>query len=978
MEENSVGDKIGKFLVTEKKALPEINAVFYAFVHSKTNARYVHIERKDTENTFGVAFKTVPTDSTGVPHILEHTVLCGSKKYPVRDPFFSMIKRSLSTFMNAFTASDWTMYPFSTQNQKDFYNLMDVYLDAVFFPRLDRLSFLQESCRLELEEDRLVYKGVVYNEMKGALSSPDQILYSALKAFLYPDVSYRFNSGGVPEEITKLTYEELVRFHQYYYHPTNAFFYSYGNLPVKNHFEFIEEKVLSKFNSASTKIIIESQPRFFLPLRAEETYMLDEAQETKQKNQVCVAWLTADITDTFEVLCLTLLEQVLLGNPAAPLRKALLDSGLGSALCDISGYMGEYKDTFFACGLKDVAQKNIPEVKKAIETSLTSLVQAGIPEDLIKAAIHQLEFRLKEITNTPYPYGLRLLLQIVGSWISDGNVIDALLPDENFKRLAKEREKGSFFEGLIEKYLLQNPHQVELILRPDVTLAERKEKEIQNVLSKLRAQKPPEEILEIIKEAQALEKLQEAKENPEALPTLELSDVPSDVEIVLPSKELSWPNITIYEKATSGILYVNLAAGIGKLSYEEAKWLPFLGYIFTKMGTKKASDDDISRKIDLYTGGISFSTVMRSSYEKNLEEGLPFILIQAKALSQNVSSMFDLLTTLLVDTDFSKRENIHKYLLEYRAKLEAQVVQNGHQLAMSLASRNLSSLRTLSEALIGVSQVQFLKTITTNWTEDRCDQIILQLVQIVEKIFNLQNFEFSMIGSKKELTLGAQKVEDLRKIVSTGERNFTMPKIFLPTDLPWEGWSTSTTVSFVGASCLLSNRKKTAAPALSIASKMLRNLYLHREIREKGGAYGGFALYNSETGIFNFASYRDPHIARTLDVFKTATQYLTPKQYTKTDLKEAILQVCADLDKPSSPAKAALQAFERKLVGLTDEDRVEFKENLLGMTPEKFQQGIEEELYHAMNRLGVSVISNKEKLFASSAKLSRPLKIFEL
>jgi len=347
------GDRINDYRIEQVETLKEISAVFYALKHLTTGAKHIHIGNEDAENTFSVAFKTIPKDSTGVAHILEHTALCGSRKFPVRDPFFSMLKRSLSTFMNAFTASDWTMYPFSTQNKKDFYNLMDVYLDAAFFPKLDGLSFKQEGHRLEIDDTdqgqdaeipRLIYKGVVYNEMKGAMSSPDQVMARSILKALYPSSTYQFNSGGEPAEIPTLTYEQLKEFHRQHYHPSNAFFYTYGNLPLQDHLAFIEDKVLRQFKRIDPDTEVAAQPRWKQPLSVTYPYPFDKNEDSTQKYRVCVAWLTADIKDSFEILTLTLLEQILLGNSASPLRKALIDSGLGSALCDGCGFDADNRD----------------------------------------------------------------------------------------------------------------------------------------------------------------------------------------------------------------------------------------------------------------------------------------------------------------------------------------------------------------------------------------------------------------------------------------------------------------------------------------------------------------------------------------------------------------------------------------------------------------------------------------------------------
>jgi len=468
------GDSFHGYTINRIVKLAEIDSFYYELEHTGTGAKHVHISNNDKENTFSVAFKTVPSDSTGVAHILEHTALCGSRKFPVNDPFFSMLKRSLNTFMNAFTASDWTMYPFSTQNRKDFYNLMDVYLDSSFFPNLRELSFKQAGHRMELEDSvenpdssRLLIKGVVYNEMKGAMSSPDQVMGRSLLNALYPSTTYRHNSGGSPAKIPALTYEQLVAFHKRHYHPSNAFFYTYGSFSLKNHLSFINDKILKSFERIDPETEVPSQPRWRTPKKMAYYYPLDRKQNPSNKCQVCVAWLTADIKDAFEILILTLLEQILIGNSASPLRKALIDSQLGAALCDGTGFDASNRDTLFACGLKDTDATAAEKIEEIIFDVLENLSEKGIDNQLIESAIHQIEFHRKEITNTPYPYGIKLLLSFSGSWFHGGDPVRILQFDNDLKQLRSDLSKGPFLENHIKKYFIDNSHRVLFSLIPD-------------------------------------------------------------------------------------------------------------------------------------------------------------------------------------------------------------------------------------------------------------------------------------------------------------------------------------------------------------------------------------------------------------------------------------------------------------------------------------------------------------------------------
>ena len=527
------GDQLSGFEIVRVAKLEEMAAWFYEATHLPTGARYIHISNADKENTFCVGLKTVPRDSTGVAHILEHTVLCGSRHYPVRDPFFSMLKRSLSTFMNAFTSSDWTLYPFCTQNKTDFYNLMGVYLDAVFFPNLDELSFKQEGHRLDLEPgegentpERLVYKGVVYNEMKGALSSPRQVLASAMLANLYPQTTYRHNSGGDPNEIPRLTHDQLKGFHQRHYHPSNAFFYTYGNLPLESHLAFIEKTALREFNQIDPDTDVPSQPRWSTSRETSAPYRLAKNEDPAKKGQACVAWLMTDIKDGFEILVLAVLEQILLGNSASPLRKALMDSGLGSAPSDVFGFDADNRDTLFVCGLKDVAVSSAKQIETLVMETLSSLADQGIDPRLIDAAIHQIEFHKKEVTNTPYPYGLKLVLSFLGSWLHGGDPIRFLELDAYFERLRRELGQGEFLEGKIRHYFLDNSHRLLLTLVPDQQLEEKEHMRTVGVLDRIKQNLSESQLDRIKQDAQSLQALQEKEEEISILPTLALEEIP--------------------------------------------------------------------------------------------------------------------------------------------------------------------------------------------------------------------------------------------------------------------------------------------------------------------------------------------------------------------------------------------------------------------------------------------------------------------
>jgi Zn-dependent M16 (insulinase) family peptidase len=967
------GDSIGGYRICRVRSLELINSIFYELEHEKTKARHVHISTDDTENTFSVAFKTVPEDSTGVAHILEHTVLCGSRSFPVRDPFFSMLKRSLSTFMNAFTSSDWTMYPFSTQNKKDFYNLLDVYLDAAFFPNLDSLSFKQEGHRLEVEPGsggkgapKLTYKGVVYNEMKGAMSSPSEVMARSLLKSLYPSTTYHFNSGGEPAVIPQLTHEQLKAFHRRHYHPSNAYFYTYGNLPLKDHLDFIDEKILRHFDTIDPKTEVPSQVRWKEPKYDTYYYYLNNNEDPTKKCQVCLAWLTADIKDSFEVLVLTLLEQILLGNSASPLHKALIDSKLGTALSDSTGFDANNRDTLFSAGLKDVKESDADTIEEIVFNVLGHLADDGIDRKLIDSAIHQLEFHRKEITNYPFPYGIKLLVTFCGSWVHGGDPVRILNFDEDMTALKDVVSREPFFENRIKTYFLDNPHRVRLTLMPDQEMAVKEEMRVTRELDVLQKDMTEFDFAEIRKDTDALKKLQEKVEDVSVLPTLERENIPPQVKSI-PETVMKEPvPAACYQQPTAGIFYFSAAAGSGNLPQRLIPLVPFFCHAFTKIGTTRRDYTDMVQLIDAYTGGIELSTQARNQFDG---EGscLPFVTFNGKCLARNQERMFAIISELLCSFDFSDLTRLKSLLLEYRAGMETMVIHNGHQLAMSLASRNFSTTMALAEMWHGIHQLKMIKDLTTNITEDQLETLSADLKLIGTTMLTSSNCKMALIGEEQQLATALPLVSSLQNnLLPENGNGFKPPHIEKNEGIPREGWSTASAVSFVAQTFPVVRMEHEDSPALAVISKILRSMYLHREIREKGGAYGGFAVYNPESGLLGFGSYRDPHIIETLNAYKGAAVFIKSDDYGDQDIKEAIFQVCSEIDKPDPPGLAARKAFYRTIMSLSDESRNRFKQRLLSLARDQVNQAAEKYFDQTGAGQAVAVISSEEKLKAAN------------
>jgi Zn-dependent M16 (insulinase) family peptidase len=982
------GEQVGNYTVKRVVALERIRSFFYDLEHKATGARHIHISNDDAENTFSVAFKTVPVDSTGVAHILEHTVLCGSRRYPIRDPFFSMLKRSLSTFMNAFTASDWTMYPFSTQNTKDFFNLLDVYLDAAFFPKLDELSFKQEGHRLEIEGDlnsddkgrfRLALKGVVYNEMKGAMSSPDQVMVRSIQKELYPSTTYHYNSGGDPAEIPSLTYTQLKEFHRHHYHPSNAFFYTYGNVPLAESLAAIEDTVLKKFKRITPDTDVAAQPRWRKPRVGSFPYPFNPNEDPTKKYQACVAWLVGDIKDAFQVLTLSLLEQVLLGNSAAPLRKALIDSELGSALCDGCGLDADNRDTAFVAGLKDVEKGAAEKVEAIIFETLDDLVKNGVDRELIESAIHQIEFHRKEITNTPYPYGIKLLLAFTGPLLHGGDPVRILKFDDDLNELRKLMNREPFFENLIEKKLLKNSHRIRLTMMPDQKMEQNESRRVQNELKKIKKTLSKAELKKNQKDSQALKRQQETKDDVSILPTLQREDIPPTVPIVTESDYDRLSNSTLYRQATSDIFYFAASAGAGGLPKELVPWAPFFCYALTRSGTGLHDYTEMARRIDAYTGGVGLATHARTRYDR-AGNCLPFISFNGKCLARNQAKMFDIIGEFISDFDVSDYSRLTSLLKEYRAALQSMIVHNGHRLAISAASRNFSPARALSESWNGIHQLKTITEFTDDLSTPKLNALVQDLTEIGKQVFVRDNFQMALIGEEDLLVSGGTAAAKIFQQLSDGRNNgFISPRMRLRNDTLREGWSTSTAVSFVALTFETVRMTHADGPALALIGKMLRSMFLHREIREKGGAYGGFAIYNPEDGLFGFGSYRDPHIVATLKAYAAAAEFIRGGSYSEEDVKEAILQVCSEIDKPDPPGPAARKAFYRKIVSLSDDIRTQFKTRLLSLRRRDVRQAADKYFGPQCEHGSVAVISNEKKLKEANQQLAdRPLMLYQI
>ncbi|WP_166255707.1 insulinase family protein [Marinobacter salicampi] len=910
-----------------------LNLTVEEYRHKKTGASHLHMAADNDENVFFVALRTFPMDSTGVAHILEHTALCGSEKYPVRDPFFMMIRRSLNTFMNAFTSSDWTAYPFASKNRKDFDNLLSVYLDSVFFSKLDPLDFAQEGHRLEFETPDdpatpLVYRGVVYNEMKGAMSSATSQLWQNLSSHLFPTTTYHYNSGGEPDEIVDLSYDGLVDFYRHHYHPSNAFFATFGDIPAHEHHEKFEQLALSRFDRQTIDLPVRDEKRLFAPVRVDQAYAVSEGEPTDGKTHIVMGWLLGHSFDLQENLEGHLLASVLLENSASPLMRALEKTDLGHAPSPLCGLEDSNREMTFVCGIEGTEPGKQADVEALIEEVLARVVEEGVSEERLEAILHQLELHQREISGDHMPYGLQLIMEAIPPMVHGGDPV-ALLDIEPV--LAQMREKirePDYIPRLIRSKLIANPHRVTLTLRPDDKLDQRRQHAIKEALAKRKAELSSEETQQIVDRAKALEERQQRKDDDSILPKVDLSDVP----LRLPEPEGRTTGefpATLYAQGTNGLVYEQIVLPMPPLSGDELLLLPLYTTCVTEVGCGELDYLQMQDRISAESGGIGVGTSARGRID-DVQDLSGYLIFNGKALARNREALSRLLKDVFTGARFDEHDRVRELVAQVRSRREQAVTGSGHGLAMSAASQGLSPGAWLSFQLGGLEAIRGIKTL-----DDALDDPA-ELAKLCDRLAALharvqqQQRQFLAIGEEGQVE---PMVSDLQAVWpdnthSEGERWHVAPVDYRTQ----QAWLTSTQVNFCAKAYSTVAVDHPDAAALTVLGGFLRNGYLHRTIREKGGAYGGGAGQDSVNGTFRFFSYRDPRMAETLADFDQALEWLQTTEHDPQELEESILGVIGQIDKPRSPAGAARNAFQNRLFGRTVEQQERFRQRVLEVT----------------------------------------------
>ncbi|MBN1965508.1 MAG: insulinase family protein, partial [Anaerolineae bacterium] len=706
------------FELVKEQDIAELNTHARLYRHVRTGAELLSLENDDENKCFGITFKTPPGDSTGVPHIMEHSVLGGSRKYPVKEPFVELLKGSLNTFINAVTYPDFTTYPVASTNLQDFYNLVDVYLDAVFYPRISEKTLQQEGWHYEIEagdDAPLTYGGIVFNEMKGAYSSPDNVLYRYTRMNLLPDTPYGHDSGGDPAAIPDLTYAQFKAFHDTFYSPSNARIWFYGDDPGEERLRLIDA-FIADFDRREVEASVPVQPRFTAPRQATFGY---DAGEDDRRAMLTVGWLLDDVTNLDTTLALHLLSHILVETPASPLRKALIDSGLGEDLTG-GGMLAFQRETYFATGLKGTAAENADKVEAVIDETLAALVKDGLDPELVEASLNTVEFQLREMNTGSFPRGLALMVAAVPSWLHGGDPIAELAFAEPLARLKERIAAGGFFEGLIRRFFIDNPHRSTVLLEPDSSWNEQRDAAERERLDAICAGLSADDLAAIRADMAELRRIQETPDSPEALatiPRLTLADLDRENKTIpLEERSEAGTRVLYHDLFTNGIAYLDLGFDLHTLPQRYLPYVNLFGRALLEMGTETESFVQLLQRIGRKTGGIQPAPFTSSRFEA--ADGVAWLFLRGKAMADQTGDLLDILRDVLLTANLDNRERFRQIVLEEKVGKESSLVPAGHMVTISRLRAHFSEAAWANEQIGGVNYLFFLRQLVERIDSD--------------------------------------------------------------------------------------------------------------------------------------------------------------------------------------------------------------------------------------------------------------------
>ena len=945
--------------------------------HVKTGAMHYHLAHPSDENAFLVGFRTQPMDSKGEAHVLEHVALCGSEKFPVRDPFFSMIKRSLNTFMNAMTAADWTAYPYATQNKNDYFNLLEVYLDAAFFPNIHPLDFAQEGIRVELDEDdKPQFKGIVFNEMKGAMSGEIDQLYHTVAHHLFPTTTYHYNSGGDPADIPDLTHNELVAFHQSHYHPANSVIMSFGNIPVSETQARIHDDALTQF-AAGKKHVSRPEVRLSAPISAVDTYTADEAGPNQTHH--VLAWLLPSITNPKQRLALRLLEGVLIEHAGSPLRAYLDSHPLGTSPSPLLGLDDSHYEMVFYTGLRGSEPEHAEAVEQGIMDLLADVASKPIDSDTIETILHQIEIDQRHIGGDSMPYGLNLMLEGFSTAIHDGNPIDVWEVDEHLAWLREQVKDEQWLPNLIKTHLLDNNHRVRVTLVPDSEKSARLAAAEQVRLDTIAMDLTEDDKAILEKQALDLAARQAAPDDLSLLPKVGLEDVPTDISFKQGTQKqvmLSGQDSTLfeYEAGTNGLYYyqviVPLTDAIGNqdtsnLPVNEVinhPLLPIYLSLLSELGTDELDAYEMQAKQAAHSSGVTARISQRTAIDDSHAISSYFV-VATRALNRKTEAI-DLLKEVMQHSVFEEHDRIKEILQQRQASWQSRLASAGHAYALQTASRAMSRQAQLEYVRSGLPALNALKDFLAHASDDdnKWDELATSLMALHQRLLSLPKHAVIICEAEQTERLSDLIVDSWQDVkastVNAKQIEENIPSEFtqLELDPALDGepdavkalesdpiaedlaWLVATNVYHNASAYSVPAADHPDTAALMVLAPYLRNGYLHSAIRERGGAYGGGAGYDANACAFKFFSYRDPHCAETFAHFEASIEWLLSEPQSAEQLEEAILGIISGMDKPGSPAGEAIKACFANLHNRGEDWQRKMRAAILAVTIEDIQR----------------------------------------
>lgn len=924
------------FELIKEQDIPEINTKAQWYRHTKSGAELLSLQNDDENKVFGITFRTPADDSTGIAHIMEHSVLCGSRKYPVKEPFVELIKGSLNTFLNAFTYPDRTCYPVASTNLKDFYNLVDVYLDAVFYPSLTPFTLQQEGWHYELENtnDPLIYKGVVFNEMKGNYSSPDRVLGEYSQQVVFPDNTYQHESGGHPENIPDLTWEQFKNFHENYYHPSNSRIYCYGDDPVEERLRLLNE-YLQDFDKKDIDSTIALQSAFSDPKTIHKKYQAGEDDE-QNKSMLTLNWLLPENGDIFTASALAVLGHVLLGTPAAPLYKALIDSGLGEDVTG-TGMETELRQMYFSTGLKGIAEEDTAAVEKLILDTLESLAKNGIEADTIAASMNTVEFRLRENNTGSYPRGLVLMLRALATWIYDCDPLEALGFEKTLAELKTAlAENPRFFEELIQQHVLDNPHRVTLILSPDAKLGKQEEQREKDRLTKAREAMNDTDVQAVIANTKELKARQERPDAPEdlaKLPTLLLSDIEKDSKkIPLEVLQKDQAEILYHDLFTNGIVYLAVGFDLHTLPQDLLPYLPLFSRVLLEIGTTEQNYVQLFQRIGRTTGGVS--PTVYSASQNGKAEARVMLMLRGKALMPQLDDMLAIMDDIIRKVQFDNRERFLQMILDEKASLESSIIPSGHGYVNSRLKSHFSEAGWLNEKMSGISYLFFLRHLQQQAKND-WQSVLSKFEQIRKLAFNRKNLVCNVTIDRDNWQQFQPRLEKF--ITNLPFADTPQASWQREAGEPFEGLAMPAQVNYVGKGGNLYDLGYAFHGSSLVVQKYLKTTWLWDRVRVQGGAYGGFCTFDRRTGVFTYLSYRDPNVLKTIENYDNAAHFLKNVSLSREEIVKSVIGTIGDIDGYQLPDAKGYTSMGRYLAGESDADIQQLRDQVLATSEADFR-----------------------------------------